>query len=191
MVAIVRQLFKIVSDGITLYYMLIAFNCIQQPQRATITASSRSSRLKRLQSRSVEKKLFLVFIGFLVFGILNQSRSTFDAGNKKAYQKALTDYFTCELFGHTPGLCNREDFERHTAPILVLSSTIAFAFVPMLAVVFITNWTNLKKCFGLKSDTDTLRQTLLHSVNKTQTAQQKQQLSSIPEECYDEMEDHF
>lgn len=163
--------------------MLIAFNCIQQPQRATITASSRSSRLKRLQSRSVEKKLFLVFIGFLVFGILNQSRSTFDAGNKKAYQKALTDY--------TPDLCNREDFERHTAPILVLSSTIAFAFVPMLAVVFITNWTNLKKCFGLKSDTDTLRQTLLHSVNKTQTAQQKQQLSSIPEECYDEMEDHF
>ena len=91
---------------------------------------------------TAEKKILVVVISFFIFGVYTQVEDAILLANNEKFFEALTAYFKCELSGHVPDKCDRNEFEQYTHPYV---STISFVFLGLLPISILTYTLNIEK----------------------------------------------
>ena len=127
---------------------------------------------KRLNG--AEKKLLLVLLSVLVFGILISVYFTIFGATRRDFVIAVQKYFTCEASGHVPGKCSRDEVEKYSTPFLAMFSYISLVLFPLLSLNFVINWqkiTNIQ-CTWFKSD-GSLRSNSLSIANEVNQQESK------------------
>lgn len=87
-----------------------------------------------------DKRLLLVFLSIIVFGVLASVLSVISGTEGVKFSFAVTTYFACEREGHVPGECDRSEFERYSFSYLSMLAFVSFALLPVVSLpVFIIN----------------------------------------------------
>ena len=105
------------------------------------------SRHKRITIGPGERKLILLFVLYLVFGMLTVIQATLTLVNKEKLSLELGKYFQCEATGHIPGKCSRSGFEGIRLSFLIGLLYLVFSLVPFSVLSFVIDWQKcLKVC---------------------------------------------
>ena len=108
--------------------------------------SSNAKREGRKKTLSIaEKKIIMVFVSFIVFGVYTMIHSGIVTGNADKATRGFTEYFICESTGHEPGKCDRSIFERHLFPYMSVLAYVLIGTIPTAILNFVVNWQILWK----------------------------------------------
>ena len=107
------------------------------------SSAKRDGRKKTLST--AEKKIIMVFVSFIVFGVYTMLHLGIVTGNADKATRGITEYFICESTGHEPGKCDRSIFERHLFPYMSVLAYILMGTIPIAILNFVVNWQILWK----------------------------------------------
>ena len=91
-----------------------------------------------------EKKIFLIITSVSVFGLFYLGYSSNLIAKSHIFKAALTQYFECEAFGHVPGKCDREAFEKIYSPIVGAVANFLLGIVCLSILNFVVKWEKIK-----------------------------------------------
>ena len=78
--------------------------------------SFKAKNQDKMMLSTAEKKIILVFISFLIFGVYTMVHVAIVTAYSDEVIEGLLTYFKCELSGHVPNKCDRSSFERYSRP---------------------------------------------------------------------------
>uniref|UniRef100_A0A1X7UEJ6 FZ domain-containing protein n=1 Tax=Amphimedon queenslandica TaxID=400682 RepID=A0A1X7UEJ6_AMPQE len=102
------------------------------------------NRNSRTKLSTAEKKILLVFTSFIVFGVYILGHVSDITAKSGKFQAALREYFECEAFGHIPGKCDRETFDKIYSPYTSVIAYILMSLIPLSILNFILKWSSVK-----------------------------------------------
>ena len=91
-----------------------------------------------------EKKIFLIFTSVSVFSLFFLGYSSNLLAKYQIFKAALTQYFECEAFGHVPGKCGKEAFEKIYSPIVGAVAHFLLGIVSLSILNFVVKWERIK-----------------------------------------------
>ena len=63
--------------------------------------------------------------------------------NTSMFEKSLSVYFMCELFGSQVNSCNKEQLEKYSIPVVsAVAEAVAAILVPLVYTLTIVEWTS-------------------------------------------------
>ena len=82
---------------------------------------------------------------FILFAVFILVQKSLRLATLDTFIAALTDYISCESFGHIPGKCNRSSFEQHYNQYLAAISNILMGLIPLSILNFVLKWRSVQK----------------------------------------------
>ena len=122
---------------------------------------------KKGKLNTAEKKIIVVFLTFIVFGVYLMVHFGVVTGNADKVNEGFAEYFACEASGHIPGQCDRSKFERYLFPYMSAVAYILLGLLPFTILNFVVNWNRLWK-------------TLKRQFNKKSIFKSNNQISTSP-----------
>ena len=96
---------------------------------------------------TAEKKILIVFISFVIFGVYTMVHVGIVTSNYDEFVDGIIKYFACESSGHVPGKCDRTIFERYTQPYMSAVAYILMGLIPLSIMNFVVKWKTVKNVF--------------------------------------------
>ena len=93
---------------------------------------------------TAEKKIFLIFTSVSVFSLFSLGYTSNLIAKSQIFKAALTQYFECEAFGHVPGKCDREAFEKMYSPIVGAVAHFLMGIMSLSILNFVVKWERIK-----------------------------------------------
>ncbi len=94
-----------------------------------------------------ELKMLTAFVLFTFNNAIVVINNSVASRTYKEFEQELTDYFTCESTGVSPGkACSRSGFENvDYTPILVTTGVILLTVYPFVTLIYVANITEIKR----------------------------------------------
>ena len=106
---------------------------------------------KRFTIGPGERKLIIVFMVYLVFGVYTMAQTTILIGYQDRLSSEIANYFQCEALGYVPEKCSRSGFEAYRFPYLIGIVYLLLSLTPFSVLSFVINWQEcLKVCIKTK-----------------------------------------
>lgn len=91
-----------------------------------------------------EMKIVFIFLSFLILGIFILCLNRYLKSREDEFFSALTQYFTCEAFGHVEGKCDRNTFTKVYNPVMFSVLYIFMGLIPLSILNFVLKWNSVK-----------------------------------------------
>ena len=88
---------------------------------------------------TAEKKIMIVFIFFIIFGVYTMIQTGVTTAHGKELTQGLTNYFLCEFPGNASRECDRNEFEKYSHPYLLAVTYVLLGFIPLTILNFVLN----------------------------------------------------
>ena len=95
-----------------------------------------------------EVKIIISSSYFMVFILIVNSQDAVFVAERASLEAAVKSYVLCEAVGYVPGKCSRESIEQYSYPLLNIVFYFSAFLVPVVELLFVINFTNLKKKVG-------------------------------------------